>query len=71
MSDEARPALFSVKGDASPEEVAALFAVLQGVAATAAPPAARPRSAWSAPQRRVRTPLASGPGAWRVSALPR
>lgn len=68
---EARPVLFSVKGDASPEEVAALVAVLQGVAASSSPPAPRPRSTWAAPQRRVRTPHAWGPGAWRASALPR
>ena len=68
---EARPVLFSVKGDASAEEVAALVAVLQGIAASSAPPAPRPRSTWAAPQRRVRTPHAWGPGAWRASALPR
>jgi hypothetical protein len=70
-SGETRPVLFSVKGDASPEEVAALAAVLQGIAASAAPPAPRARSTWAAPQRRVRTPHAWGPGAWRASALPR
>ena len=70
-SAEERPVLFSVKGDASPVEVAALVAVLQGIAASSSPPAPRPRSTWAAPQRRVRTPHAWGPGAWRASALPR
>jgi hypothetical protein len=69
---EARPPLFAVRGDATPEEVAALVAVLQGVAASAAPPAAPgPRSQWASPARAVRPSLVSGPGGWRASGLPR
>lgn len=69
---EPRPALFVVKGDASAEEVAALTAVLQGLAAAAAPaPEPEVRSAWSAHHRKVRSPLLAGPGGWRSSALPR
>jgi hypothetical protein len=69
---ETRPPLFLIKGDASPEEVAALTAVLQGLAAAGAtPPPARPRSEWASPHRKVRTPLAPGPGGWRASAMPR
>ena len=66
------PALFLVKGDATPEEVAALTVVLQSVAAAAAPvspPRARPE--WSAPHRRVRSSYPSGRGGWRSSAMPR
>ena len=78
MSDEtdattdARPPLFVIKGGASPEEVAALTAVLQGLAAAGAqaePP--RPRSEWAHPRRSMRTPLPTGQGGWRASALPR
>ncbi len=65
------PPLFLVKGDATPEEVAALTAVLQGLAAASvAPPPERPRSEWAAPHRRLRRTFPSGPGAWRASALP-
>ena len=66
-----RPPLFAIKGDASAEEVAALTAVLQGLAAAAVPGSAPPRSEWSAHHRKVRTALPSGPGGWRSSALPR
>ena len=69
--EETRPVLFSVKGDATAEEVAALVAVLQGIAASTAPPARRPRPEWSAPHRLVRTSHASGPGGWRSSSMPR
>jgi hypothetical protein len=69
---EARGPLFAIRGDATPEEVAALVAVLQGVAAaSAAPPAPRPRSQWASPARGVRPSLVSAPGGWRASGLPR
>ncbi|QIK68361.1 acyl-CoA carboxylase subunit epsilon [Nocardioides sp. HDW12B] len=57
---------------ATPEEVAALVAVVQGMAsaAAAAEAPARPRSTWADPARRVRRPLAAGPGGWRASSLP-
>jgi hypothetical protein len=64
-----------VKGNATPEEVAALVAVLQGVASASAAAAASAepltRSVWAAPARGVRTPHHAGPGGWRASALPR
>jgi hypothetical protein len=67
-----REPLFLVKGDATPQEVAALVAVLQAAAAAAAPSDDRPaRSEWSAPRRAVQRSLRHGPGAWRASALPR
>jgi len=69
--DDDRPPLFVVRGDATAEEVAALVAVLQGLAAPAGPPAPRPRAEWSAPHRALRVLPAAGPGAWRSSALPR
>jgi hypothetical protein len=63
--------LFLVRGDATAEEVAALAAVLQGLAASAGAAPARPRPEWSAPHRLVRTAPPAGPGGWRSSALPR
>jgi hypothetical protein len=70
VSDEpAAPALRVVRGDATPEEVAALLVVLQAVA-PAASDAPAPRSEWAAPRRLVRAPLTAGRDAWRTSALP-
>jgi len=68
---ETRPPLFAIKGDATAEEVAALTAVLQAVAASAAPAPEPPRSEWAAHHRKVRTPLSPGPGGWRSSSMPR
>jgi hypothetical protein len=64
--------LFLIKGEATPEEVAALTVVLQGGAAAAAP-AEEPEvvSEWSAHHRKVRSTYPAGPGGWRASALPR
>jgi hypothetical protein len=56
-----------VKGDATPEEVAALVAVLTARAAAATETPDEPRSEWSRP--RPRLPLPSpGAGAWRSAA---
>ena len=67
--------LVVIKGDATEEEVAALVAVLQGVASATAAAAASEqptaKSAWAAPARAVRTPHHAGHGGWRASALPR
>jgi hypothetical protein len=59
-----------VGGEPSDEELAALMAVLAGLASvtTAAPP--MPHSAWADLAHRLRTPLHPGSGAWRASALP-
>lgn len=67
-----RPLLRIVKGNPSDEEVAALVAVLHTAAAAGAtPPPRKAASEWSAPHRRLRAAVPSGPGAWRASALPR
>ena len=63
-----RPLLRVVRGDPTPEELAALVTVLSARPAPAAPPVRR--SVWGNPARRVRRPLRPGPGAWRASALP-
>ena len=70
MSDT--PVLRIVNPDATPEEIAALVAVFSALgSAPAAPAAPRPAPEWSRPARRVRMPLAHGPGGWRASSLPR
>jgi acyl-CoA carboxylase epsilon subunit len=68
----ARPLLRVVRGDATPEEIAALVAVLAARGGESDAPA-QPRSVkntWSDRSRLLRRPLATGPGAWRNSALP-
>jgi Acyl-CoA carboxylase epsilon subunit len=67
---ETQPVLRVIKGDATPEEIAALVAVLAALSAPAAP-APRPVSVWADPRRGVRTTPPHGPGAWRASGLPR
>ena len=66
-----RPPLRLVRGDASPEEVAALVAVLS--AASGVEPEAAPRhtSQWASRERAVRQAVSPGRGGWRASALPR
>ncbi|WP_283138540.1 acyl-CoA carboxylase subunit epsilon [Rhizohabitans arisaemae] len=66
-----------VRGDPSPEEIAALVAVLagrtgppQGVPSVSAP-VSEPLSAWTDRSALMREPLFPGSGAWRASALPR
>ena len=65
------PILQVVKGDPTPEELAALVTV---VAARAAAPAATPEperaSNWATYWRNARTPFRPGPGRWRASAHP-
>ena len=65
----ARPLLTVVRGEPTPEQLAALIAVVGARAAGSgeqAPPPSRPL--WNRPQ--LRTPLTHGPGAWRASGLP-
>lgn len=63
-----RPLLSVVRGEPSPEELAALVAVISARAAAAGEPDAPARPAWGAPV--LRGPLPHGPGAWRSSGLP-
>jgi hypothetical protein len=65
----ARPLLTVVRGEPTPEQLAALVAVVSARASAAPPePDPRPRSLWGRPQ--LRGPLSPAPGAWRASALP-
>jgi hypothetical protein len=68
--EEQRPALRIVRGDATPEEVAALVAVVAALGSGVEPPARRTPE-WSAHHRKLRRSLPHGPGGWRSSALPR
>ena len=63
-----RPLLRIVRGDPSPEEIAALVAVLaatSGGGEEQSPPTPSP---WSRPSFAHARPLSAGPGAWRLSA---
>jgi hypothetical protein len=60
-----------VRGDATPEEIAAVLAVLLSRSGSPdAPPPRRAPSAWAGRSRLLRRPLFPGPDAWRRSALP-
>ncbi|MFI9007439.1 acyl-CoA carboxylase subunit epsilon [Actinosynnema sp. NPDC053489] len=67
----AGPHLRVVRGNPDDVELAAVAAVVAGLASAGGPPAGQPRrTAWSDKSRQVRRPLPHGPGAWRASALP-
>ena len=60
-----------VIGDATPEQVAALVAVLSAAAGAAgAVESTRHTPRWSAPARTMRRPGPPGPGAWQQSLRP-
>lgn len=59
-----------VLGDASPEQVAALVAVLSGLGGGEEEAPAAPPSRWASRERLVRGPVHPSRG-WRASALPR
>ena len=70
-SEQEQPLLRIVKGDPTPEEVAALVAVVSAMAAGAAEAAsrqARPKPEWGAHHHKLRGPHRHGPGAWRAHA---
>ena len=63
------PVLRVVKGDPTPEELAALVAVLASLGGPAAL-ATRRTPDWNAPRRLHRVVHPHGPGGWRASGLP-
>jgi len=70
---DSRPVLRVIRGDATPEEIAAVVAALLSRAAASdggAPPAQPAPSAWSDRSRLLRRPVHAAPDAWRRSALP-
>ncbi|NUT51628.1 MAG: acyl-CoA carboxylase subunit epsilon [Saccharothrix sp.] len=67
----AAPHLRVVRGNPDDVELAAVAAVVVGLASAGGPASDAPhRSAWADRSRQVRRPLPHGPGAWRVSGLP-
>jgi hypothetical protein len=64
------PLLRVIRGDATPEEVAALVAVVAGLGDGGVEPPRRTPE-WSAHHRTMRRSLPHGPGGWRSSGLPR
>jgi hypothetical protein len=72
VTEADRPVLRVVHGDATPEEIAAVLAVLlsrPAASGVGAPPRRVP-SVWADRSRQLRRPLFPGPGGWRRSALP-
>jgi hypothetical protein len=65
------PLLRVVRGDATPEEVAALVAVVAALGGGGSEPPERRTPEWSAHHRKTRVTLPHGPGGWRSSGLPR
>jgi Acyl-CoA carboxylase epsilon subunit len=67
------PRLTIVRGDPTPEEIAALVTVLTARLNPPGPARAGEimRNGWSSRSRMMRNPLSRGPGGWRASALPR
>ena len=65
----ARPVLRIVRGEPTPEELAALTAVLAATGSGGGEPEPeRPRSLWADRVSLVRRPLVPGRGAWKASA---
>jgi hypothetical protein len=64
------PHLRIVKGDPTPEELAALTAVLLAARSARAPKRAQLVREWNNPSRLVRPSLPQGRGGWRHSGLP-
>jgi hypothetical protein len=67
---EATPLLRVVKGAPTPEELAALVAVLASLDGPSTPTPRR-TPVWNAPRRLVRATHRHGVGGWRASGLPR
>ena len=66
----AQPLLRVLTPNTTPEEVAAIVAVLSSLGGSAQAPR-KPRAAWASPARAVRGSMAPGPSGWRLSGLPR
>ena len=67
---EPAPLLRVVNADATPEEIAAIVAVLASLGGAEAPRERRTPE-WQAHHRKVRPSFAHGPGGWRSSGMPR
>ncbi|HEY1671638.1 MAG TPA: acyl-CoA carboxylase subunit epsilon [Streptosporangiaceae bacterium] len=65
------PMLRIVRGDATPEEIAAILAVLALRGKPAPPARSRTLSIWADRGRLMRESVSPSPGGWRRSAFPR
>jgi hypothetical protein len=68
--EQQQPLLRIVTPDTSPEEVAAIVAVLSTLGSAPERPRRR-RTEWNSPYRQVRPFYSHGPGGWRSSGLPK
>jgi Acyl-CoA carboxylase epsilon subunit len=59
-----------VRGEPSPQELAALVTVVAALGSAGGEEAPRRTSDWAHPRHHARRPLHPGPGAWRASGLP-
>lgn len=71
MSSTEAPALRVVSGNATPEEVAVILALVAASSGAAAEPDVTEVNRWNDRSAHLRTVLTPGQGAWRASALPR
>jgi Acyl-CoA carboxylase epsilon subunit len=63
----ARPVLRIVRGDATPEEIAALLAIVAARGGGEATEQVAAASAWAAPAQQLRQPVPTSPGSWQRS----
>ncbi|GHB81039.1 hypothetical protein GCM10010377_83070 [Streptomyces viridiviolaceus] len=59
-----------VRGNPTPEELAAVVALLSAVGTAGPAPAPRRAGAWASPRLILRAPQGYGPAGWLASALP-
>lgn len=69
-AQDARPLLRIVRGDATPEQLAALVAVLSAAGGAEPEPPRRPARHWASPERAIRSAPQPGRGAWRAASWP-
>ncbi|WP_448615636.1 acyl-CoA carboxylase subunit epsilon [Modestobacter sp. URMC 112] len=67
MSEAQTPLLRVVKGEPSPEELAALTVVVAALSRRRPRRRPTPVGGWASPAHRVRRPLQAGPGGWRAA----
>ncbi len=71
MSDEpARPLLRVVRGEPTPEELAALTVVVAALSQRRPRRRVTPVGAWASNAALVRRPMQTGPGGWRAAGRP-
>lgn len=69
VSNAARPVLRVISGNPTPEEIAAIVAIVSRRGAPTEP-AVRPWSRWADKGRMMPQLPSPGPGAWRASTMP-